>query len=203
MGQYRHEERGVFRRFVCRGAGRSRYHQHGSGRDAERLPRTRPRFGRYHHGRYGSGASRSGAGSQIGNRCRRGGRRAAGRRRGFILGVHGEIAREPRKETQRIRLTPAQGGDMKKSTHVILGGGMAAGYCAKELVERGLKPGELTIVSADTAVPYERPPLSKGFLAGKDSEESIRINPEDFYREHEIDLQLSCPATTVDTGRKI
>src|SRR5579871_2091869 len=92
---------------------------------------------------------------------------------------------------------------MKKSRHVVLGGGMVAGYCAKELVERGLKPGELTIVSADTAVPYERPPLSKGFLAGKDSEESIRINPENFYPEHGIDLMLGSEANVVDTGRKI
>lgn len=86
--------------------------------------------------------------------------------------------------------------------NVILGGGMAAGYCAKELVERGLKPGELTIVSEDTAVPYERPPLSKGFLAGKDSEESIRINAETFYREHEIDLKLGTPVSGVDPVRK-
>src|SRR5690242_7052951 len=92
---------------------------------------------------------------------------------------------------------------MKTAKHLILGGGMVAGYCAKELVDRGLKPGELTIVSADTSVPYERPPLSKGFLAGKDSEESIRINPKNFYREHEIDLQLNSQAATVDTGRKI
>jgi len=38
---------------------------------------------------------------------------------------------------------------------------MVAGHAAKELANRGLKPGELTIVSADSTVPYERPPLSK------------------------------------------
>ncbi|HLK48170.1 MAG TPA: FAD-dependent oxidoreductase [Bryobacteraceae bacterium] len=92
---------------------------------------------------------------------------------------------------------------MKKSRHVILGGGMVAGYCAKELVERGLQPGELAIVSADTSIPYERPPLSKGFLAGKDSEDGIRINPENFYREHGIELLLGAEASVVDTGRKI
>ena len=81
---------------------------------------------------------------------------------------------------------------MKKSKYVILGGGMVGGYAAKELVERGLKPGELTILSADTSVPYERPPLSKGFLAGKDTEESILINPADFYRQHGIDVRLRC-----------
>ena len=80
---------------------------------------------------------------------------------------------------------------------------MVAGYAAKQLVEGGLKPGELTIVSADTSLPYERPPLSKGFLAGKDTEAGIRINPEDFYREHEIEVRLHCQADGIDAGRKL
>jgi NADPH-dependent 2,4-dienoyl-CoA reductase/sulfur reductase-like enzyme len=88
------------------------------------------------------------------------------------------------------------------SKFVIVGGGMVAGYAAKQLVELGAKTGELTILSADTAVPYERPPLSKSFLAGKDTEESIRINPEDFYREKGIDIRLSCQVTAVDPDRK-
>ena len=50
---------------------------------------------------------------------------------------------------------------MNESKFVILGGGMVAGYAAKQLVELGLQPGELAIVSADNSVPYERPPLSK------------------------------------------
>ncbi len=79
---------------------------------------------------------------------------------------------------------------------------MVAGYAAKELVERGLQRGELTIVSADTALPYERPPLSKGFLAGKDSEESITINPEAFYREHGIEVRLGSRVAAIDRGRK-
>jgi NADPH-dependent 2,4-dienoyl-CoA reductase/sulfur reductase-like enzyme len=79
---------------------------------------------------------------------------------------------------------------------------MVAGYAAKELVERGLKPGELTIVSSDTEVPYERPPLSKGFLGGKDSEDSIRINPPSFYPEHGIDLRLRTDVDGVDAARR-
>jgi NAD(P)H-nitrite reductase large subunit len=65
---------------------------------------------------------------------------------------------------------------MNESKFVIVGGGMVAGYAAKQLVELGLTSGELAILSADTSVPYERPPLSKDFLAGRDTEESIRIN---------------------------
>ncbi len=90
---------------------------------------------------------------------------------------------------------------MSFSRFLILGGGMVAGYAAKQLVEDGLKPGELAIVSADGTVPYERPPLSKSFLAGKDKEENILINPENFYREHGIDLRLHCEAESLDPER--
>jgi NADPH-dependent 2,4-dienoyl-CoA reductase/sulfur reductase-like enzyme len=65
-----------------------------------------------------------------------------------------------------------------------------------------VKPGELAILSADSSVPYERPPLSKGFLAGKDTEEAIRINPEDFYRKHGIEVKLECEVSSVDARRK-
>jgi len=92
---------------------------------------------------------------------------------------------------------------MQKSKYMILGGGMVAGYAAKELVERGLKPGELAIVSADSSLPYERPPLSKSFLAGKDTEAGIRINTEDFYREHGIDVRLRCAVGGVDAARRV
>ena len=92
---------------------------------------------------------------------------------------------------------------MKRSEYVIVGGGMVAGYAAKELVERGLKPGELTILSAESSVPYERPPLSKGFLAGKDTEESIRINPADFYPQHAIDIRLRCQVRALDCANKV
>ena len=79
---------------------------------------------------------------------------------------------------------------------------MVAGYAAKQLVENGLKPGELDIVSADSSIPYERPPLSKGFLAGNDPESTIFISTDDFYRKHGIEVHLNCVADGVDPGRK-
>ena len=91
---------------------------------------------------------------------------------------------------------------MSEYRFVILGGGMVAGYAAKQLVESGLKPGELAILSADSSIPYERPPLSKGFLVGKDSEDSIRINPEDFYRKNKIDVKLGCEISGLDARGK-
>jgi len=70
------------------------------------------------------------------------------------------------------------------------------------MVELGLPSGELAIISADNAVPYERPPLSKGFLAGKDTEDAIKISPEDFYKQHGIELRLNCEVTALDVKRK-
>jgi NADPH-dependent 2,4-dienoyl-CoA reductase/sulfur reductase-like enzyme len=91
---------------------------------------------------------------------------------------------------------------MNRTKYVIFGGGMVAGYAAKELVERGVKPGELAIVSSDAELPYERPPLSKGFLAGKDSAASILINPAEWYREHGIDVRLRTLVAKVDASSK-
>lgn len=91
---------------------------------------------------------------------------------------------------------------MRSSKYLILGGGMVAGYAAKQLVEGGLKPGDLTIVSADSSNPYERPPLSKSFLAGKDTEASLLINAGDFYQKHGIGIKLNCEADGVDPIRK-
>lgn len=91
---------------------------------------------------------------------------------------------------------------MAKSKYLILGGGMVAGYAAKEMAEHGLKAGELTIVSADDALPYERPPLSKGFLAGKDTETGILINSSDWYREHGVSVALKTTVQSVDLAKK-
>src|SRR5437879_11773339 len=90
---------------------------------------------------------------------------------------------------------------MDAAKFVIVGGGMVAGYAAKQMVELGLKPGELAILSADNSVPYERPPLSKGFLAGKDTEEAIRSNDEDFYRNHGVELKHVGGGSSVGCNR--
>jgi NADPH-dependent 2,4-dienoyl-CoA reductase/sulfur reductase-like enzyme len=92
--------------------------------------------------------------------------------------------------------------NMREYRTILLGGGMVAGYAAKEFVEAGLKAGELGIVSADSALPYERPPLSKGFLAGKENETSVLINPEALYREHDIGVHLNVQIDRIDVANK-
>ena len=65
---------------------------------------------------------------------------------------------------------------MKSFPIVILGGGVVAGYAAKEFVAQSGTKGGLAIVTAENALPYERPPLSKGFLAGKEGPSDILIS---------------------------
>ena len=85
---------------------------------------------------------------------------------------------------------------------LVLGGGMVAGYAAKQFVDNGLRRGELGIVSADNALPYERPPLSKGFLAGKENEQSVLINLDSFYRAHGIGIHLNTHIERIDVAGK-
>lgn len=91
---------------------------------------------------------------------------------------------------------------MSSSKYIILGGGMVAGYAAKELAKRGLGPFELTIISADDAFPYERPPLSKSFLSGKDKEVDILINAQEWYAQKKIGVNLKTLVQNVDLKKR-
>ena len=71
---------------------------------------------------------------------------------------------------------------------VIIGGGMAAGHAAVELRESGYD-GELIVFAAEPHPPYERPPLSKGYLAGKAEAEDAYLKPSQWYGEHTIDVR--------------
>src|SRR5205814_10617204 len=86
---------------------------------------------------------------------------------------------------------------------IIVGGGMVAGHLGKGYVEKGGRSWDLAIVSAEDALPYERPPLSKGFLAGKDSEESVLISPPDFYDAHGINVRRNSTVASIDAQRKL
>jgi NADPH-dependent 2,4-dienoyl-CoA reductase/sulfur reductase-like enzyme len=92
---------------------------------------------------------------------------------------------------------------MADARYVILGGGMVAGYAAKEFAERGAA-GDLLIVSSDDAPPYERPPLSKGLLAGEDDEASVFINPEGWYGDNGVTVRTRTIVERVDArGKKL
>src|SRR5262245_11713172 len=86
---------------------------------------------------------------------------------------------------------------------VIIGGG-AAGYAAAEMLRREGFAGPVTIVSADNDPPYDRPNLSKDYLAGTAPEEWIPLRAPEFYAEAAIELRLGMTATQLDvTGRRV
>lgn len=87
---------------------------------------------------------------------------------------------------------------MQKFKYVILGGGLTAGYAAQEFAKQKLPAEQLCIVSAEGYLPYERPPLSKSFLAGEKSPDDLLINEASFYKDHGITVKLNTEITRVD-----
>src|SRR5262249_24624934 len=84
---------------------------------------------------------------------------------------------------------------------VVGGGGGAAGSAAAEMLRRAGYDGRLTIVDDDNGSPYDRPNLSKDYLAGNAPEEWIPLRPDNFYAEHKIDI-VRGRATGIDTKNK-
>lgn len=80
---------------------------------------------------------------------------------------------------------------------VIVGGGMAAGTAVVELRETGYD-GELVVFADEPHPPYERPPLSKAYLAGTAEAESAYLKPAQWYAEHDVDLRTGTPVTRLD-----
>lgn len=81
---------------------------------------------------------------------------------------------------------------------VILGAG-AAGNCTAETLRALGFAGDVTLVGADESVPYDRPNLSKDYLAGHAPEEWIPLRSREFYAERRIELLTGVRAVSIDT----
>jgi len=97
---------------------------------------------------------------------------------------------------RRPAAAPAMPGSV-----VIVGGG-AAGNAAAEMLRREGYAGRLTLLSADESTPYDRPNLSKNYLAGTAPEEWIPLRSPEFYRQHDIDLKLGVRVGAIDTASR-
>jgi 3-phenylpropionate/trans-cinnamate dioxygenase ferredoxin reductase component len=80
---------------------------------------------------------------------------------------------------------------------VIVGGGLAGAKAAETLRAEGYD-GEVVLVGAEAERPYERPPLSKGYLLGSEERDSAFVHPKGWYDEHDVELRLSSRATALD-----
>ncbi|HEY7206257.1 MAG TPA: FAD-dependent oxidoreductase [Methylomirabilota bacterium] len=90
---------------------------------------------------------------------------------------------------------------MQTGRIVIVGASLAGGSAAAGLRERGFE-GEITLIGAERHLPYNRPPLSKGYLRGQDRFEDQLVNPAAFYKDQRISVRLGAPATAIDATRK-
>ena len=82
-------------------------------------------------------------------------------------------------------------------TFVIVGASLAGARAAATLREGGFE-GNVVLIGDEDERPYERPPLSKGYLLGKEPAEKDYVHKENYYVEQSIDLRLGVRVTAVD-----
>jgi 3-phenylpropionate/trans-cinnamate dioxygenase ferredoxin reductase subunit len=92
---------------------------------------------------------------------------------------------------------------MAAQEFVIVGAGLAGAEAAEALRGSGFD-GRISLIGAEQHLPYERPPLSKDYLAGKADRDIVFVHDQTWYRQHDIDLRLGSPATAIDrTARQV
>jgi 3-phenylpropionate/trans-cinnamate dioxygenase ferredoxin reductase subunit len=81
--------------------------------------------------------------------------------------------------------------------YLIVGASLGGAKAAEALRAAGYD-GRVTLIGAESELPYERPPLSKGYLQGKAERDSIYVHPRQWYADSGIDLRLDVTATAID-----
>jgi NADPH-dependent 2,4-dienoyl-CoA reductase/sulfur reductase-like enzyme/nitrite reductase/ring-hydroxylating ferredoxin subunit len=90
----------------------------------------------------------------------------------------------------------------KVSRRVIIIGGGAAGFAAAEMLRREGFGGDLTLLSADSDAPYDRPNCSKDYLSGGAPKEWMPLRDGAFYKDNKIDLHVNAVVASFDPKRR-
>jgi len=91
---------------------------------------------------------------------------------------------------------------MRRERIVIVGASLSGGTAAASLREGGFD-GEIHLIGEESHLPYNRPPLSKGYLRGEERFADQFVHPEGTYAERDITLRLGRRVTSIDPQRKI
>jgi len=89
----------------------------------------------------------------------------------------------------------------RRVDYLLIGGGLAAGNCARWLRESGAD-GSILLVGREPDLPYNRPPCSKGYLQGKESRDETLFRPPEFYTDQRIEVLTRTSVTTLDLGAR-
>jgi 3-phenylpropionate/trans-cinnamate dioxygenase ferredoxin reductase subunit len=89
---------------------------------------------------------------------------------------------------------------MTKPVFVIVGASLAGAKAAEELRTGGFD-GQVILIGAEPERPYERPPLTKGYLRSESEREEAYVHPDDFYARHEIELVTGVTVTAIEPGQ--
>jgi 3-phenylpropionate/trans-cinnamate dioxygenase ferredoxin reductase component len=85
---------------------------------------------------------------------------------------------------------------------LLIGGGLAAANCARWLREEGGE-GSILLVGREPHPPYNRPPLSKGYVRGEEKLEEILFRPDEWWSEQDIELLTRTSVTKLDAGERV
>ena len=91
---------------------------------------------------------------------------------------------------------------MKRLPIVIVGASLAGGTAAVTLRDEGFD-GDIVLIGAESELPYNRPPLSKGYLRGQDRFADQLVKPAAYYTEQHIELKLGVRAAAIDATQKV
>ena len=101
---------------------------------------------------------------------------------------------------RRPASVPARG--QKPPASVVIVGGGGAGLAAADTLRRQGYDGPITLISADDDPPYDRPNLSKDYLAGTAGDDWMPLRQPSYYTDQRIDLVLKCPVVSLDARQK-
>ncbi len=87
-------------------------------------------------------------------------------------------------------------------THIVAIGAGQAGVALVARLRSAGHSGAITLIGAESAPPYQRPPLSKGYLMGEMEEERLWLRNAAFYAENDITLRLGTPVSAIDPAAK-
>jgi 3-phenylpropionate/trans-cinnamate dioxygenase ferredoxin reductase subunit len=90
----------------------------------------------------------------------------------------------------------------RKVDHLLIGGGLAAGNCARWLREGGGE-GSMLLVGREPDPPYNRPELTKAYLQGKEERDEVLFRPGEWWDEQNIELMLRTTVTKLDAEQRV